>query len=663
MDKRVRRTIAVVMLVSIFSLANAEELIKEKGITVVGKRLGSLEKYSGNVSIYSQEDIKKYGYENLVDFLQFQEGVWAIADMSGVGNERTGQLSMRGFNGEKTSVLVVIDGVKVNDPNNNRVFWDRIPLSNIEKVEVLKGGASTVYGSGSLAGVVVITTKKNKHDDIKIMSGSNRAQEFAINKSLVKNDKVSIGLNYNNFSEDSFRQNDLGYGSEVIDLKTAILLTDIETLDLSYTSSRTKYGFSGYSPDYGSYLNYPNRRQGSAGWGLGRDAYYEEGMDGGYLAYSKQLNRNTLVKVNLNSIGRVQDSDLDTGSGVYRTNMYNNNFVSEVAVNDVMGDSLILGTEYGSSFVNANSHPAPASNASQTEFLSNAFYLENSYSLANIGVVFGYREDVIKVDYNNVFGISGAQTGALIFRGYSPKVSLVYNFNEHDNVYTSWSKSFKAPPHEDFATSVAPYESNTDIQPQSSIEVELGVKKDFGDKLFVKTALYESKVKDEYMYNPNTWQNDNIDTIHRGVELSLSKKINKTNINLSYAANRAYFNENSGNLFVIGNFIPLVPDFKWDLSLINNLTAKDSLSLAASYMGAYYAQNNIANTNRKEKGYGLIDLGFAHRESNDFDYRVDIKNILNERISAYTTYDVGGDNFQYYPMAGRTIKVTMEYEL
>jgi outer membrane cobalamin receptor len=55
--------------------------------------------------------------------------------------------------------LVLADGVPLNDPFGGWIYWDRIPRESINQVEVLLGGASHLYGSAALGGVIDISTK------------------------------------------------------------------------------------------------------------------------------------------------------------------------------------------------------------------------------------------------------------------------------------------------------------------------------------------------------------------------------------------------------------------------------------------------------------------------------------------------------------------------
>src|SRR5437868_12846800 len=74
--------------------------------------------------------------------------------------------SLRGIGGSGASrALVLDDGVPLNDPFGGWIFWGRIPRASLDRIEVVRGGASDVYGSGAMSGVVQFIRRK---DDIAI---------------------------------------------------------------------------------------------------------------------------------------------------------------------------------------------------------------------------------------------------------------------------------------------------------------------------------------------------------------------------------------------------------------------------------------------------------------------------------------------------------------
>src|SRR6266550_882533 len=70
--------------------------------------------------------------------------------------------SLRGVGGSGASrALVLDDGIPLNDPFGGWIFWGRVPRAALERIEVVRGGASDVYGSGAMSGVVQFIRRRD----------------------------------------------------------------------------------------------------------------------------------------------------------------------------------------------------------------------------------------------------------------------------------------------------------------------------------------------------------------------------------------------------------------------------------------------------------------------------------------------------------------------
>ncbi|WP_404395697.1 TonB-dependent receptor domain-containing protein [Pseudoalteromonas phenolica] len=119
-----------------------------------------------SISVITAEDLQGQSYTTLLDAVKYQEGV----DV-GTTRDKTGQgsVSMRGLTGEYT--LLLIDGKRQNNhgdiyPNNfgGNAFNHIPPKSAIERIEVIRGPASTLYGADAMGGVINIITKKSLNE-------------------------------------------------------------------------------------------------------------------------------------------------------------------------------------------------------------------------------------------------------------------------------------------------------------------------------------------------------------------------------------------------------------------------------------------------------------------------------------------------------------------
>ncbi|WP_404340762.1 TonB-dependent receptor domain-containing protein [Pseudoalteromonas mariniglutinosa] len=159
-----------------------------------------------SISIISNEDIKAHSFTSVLDAVMYLEGI----DI-GTTRDKTGQgsVSMRGLTGEYT--LLLIDGKRQNNhgdiyPNNfgGNAFNHVPPVDSIERIEVVRGPASTLYGADALGGVINIITKKHaekwggavsfsrslQQDDA---FGDNTTTDFNITGPLISN-VLSLGI-------------------------------------------------------------------------------------------------------------------------------------------------------------------------------------------------------------------------------------------------------------------------------------------------------------------------------------------------------------------------------------------------------------------------------------------------------------------------------------
>jgi outer membrane cobalamin receptor len=103
--------------------------------------------------ILDKDDITESGASNLAGLLARVPGI-EVLDNGYAGSVRTAKV--RGGSGGH--VVVVVDGVRLNDARTGSVDLSGIPLAGIEKVEVLRSGASALYGSDAIAGVIYVST-------------------------------------------------------------------------------------------------------------------------------------------------------------------------------------------------------------------------------------------------------------------------------------------------------------------------------------------------------------------------------------------------------------------------------------------------------------------------------------------------------------------------
>ena len=108
-----------------------------------------------DITIITQEEIERAGSSSLTDLLQRQPSI-EIYNSGGQG--KVSSLHIRGS--ESDHVVVLVDGLRVNQVTSGLTAFENIPLSQIEKIEIVRGASSSLYGAGAIGGVIQIFTKK-----------------------------------------------------------------------------------------------------------------------------------------------------------------------------------------------------------------------------------------------------------------------------------------------------------------------------------------------------------------------------------------------------------------------------------------------------------------------------------------------------------------------
>jgi outer membrane receptor protein involved in Fe transport len=143
-----------------FVLAPAS--LAERVAVTATRTEASLDETAASVAVLSERDVETTAALRLDDALRQTVG-FSLFRRAGsrAANPTTQGVSLRGTGASGASRAVVLaDGVPLNDPFGGWVYWDRVPRAEVASVEVLRGGASALYGNGALGGVVNVFTRR-----------------------------------------------------------------------------------------------------------------------------------------------------------------------------------------------------------------------------------------------------------------------------------------------------------------------------------------------------------------------------------------------------------------------------------------------------------------------------------------------------------------------
>jgi len=200
MNKTIKLSLACAV---IFSALEAQSV--ELGTVVVTgatKNEQSIKDVTSNVTVITSEELEEKHSTSVVEVLNNVSGI-NIVNNGGIGSVSSVQL--RGMSNRRT--LVLIDGIRYQDPSNTSgANLAHLMASDIERIEIIKGAQSGIWGADASAGVINIITKsakKGTHLKANIEYGSFKTKKYGASASY-KNDSLELKLSANRITTDSF---------------------------------------------------------------------------------------------------------------------------------------------------------------------------------------------------------------------------------------------------------------------------------------------------------------------------------------------------------------------------------------------------------------------------------------------------------------------------
>lgn len=150
-----------------------------------------------SVSVVTAQQVRDAPGQGLDDLLRNLPGMTLGAIGPDVGHPTAYNEGMRGLPTTETRMLVLVDGVPINDPFFGYIQWNRIPLDNIARVEVVRGGGSPLWGNTAMGGVVNVITRAPTSDELLVdaAGGSYGTYRTSLSGAWRPADWVGLSLN------------------------------------------------------------------------------------------------------------------------------------------------------------------------------------------------------------------------------------------------------------------------------------------------------------------------------------------------------------------------------------------------------------------------------------------------------------------------------------
>lgn len=208
MNTRIKFLAAALVLLSAlpaFAAQDPDQKTLEAVVVTASRSETRLDEMPLHTTLITHDDIQKSPAQTLDQLLRNIPGMNLTGAPAAVSDPTGHQAKMRGLGNAK--VLVLLDGVPIHDPFYLTVQWFKVPLSNIDRVEVIRGGNSSLWGNMAMAGVINIVSRRAADNSGEVVAsiGTQGTRNLAVSKNLVISDLLAFNLAADIFHTDGYQ--------------------------------------------------------------------------------------------------------------------------------------------------------------------------------------------------------------------------------------------------------------------------------------------------------------------------------------------------------------------------------------------------------------------------------------------------------------------------
>ena len=646
-----------------------------------------------SVTVLSAEDIAQSSARTLPELLGEQAGI-NVRDFYG-NNAAATAVDLRGYGVTgPQNTLILLDGRRLNDIDLSGVQWSAIPLSSIERIEILRGSGAVLYGDGASAGVINIVTRSplahGKRLEAFARAASYNTQEGQLYGSAA-GDAFGVNATVYGYASDGYRANNRNeQRNDTLNLRWAL---GEGALDLKFGADRQDLGLPGgriVQPSIGldQYASDPRGAQTPL------DYASRDGMRAA--ANFMQRFGDTEFTLGVDWRNKDQRSYFDQmGFPTYRADALDvTSLTPRLRVPFGLAGTahrLVIGADwyawhYRSRRTNIPENVGQPINRVSVDEDTQAFYLQDTIDVTRATLVtLGWRDERVKYAGDDVLdptapGFSfntAAPSARATQRQNAWEIGLRHQLAAAWVVFARASRSYRFVNAEEIYENDAFFNAQFQIlQPQHARTYEAGAEWRAGPWR-LRGTLFQSDIGDEIHLDPFTTGvgNTNLPPSRRqGLELDGGWQATRTlRLSAAYAYTDARFLQGvlPGSAFAIGTdidiagrHVPLVPEHKLDLAAVWDLAARTRLSGAVSAVSSQYMDNDEPNTlGKKIPAYAVLDLKLA-RSFGWGRIALTVNNLFDQGYYSYAARSAFiADRYAVYPLPGRTFGVSAELAL
>jgi iron complex outermembrane receptor protein len=642
------------ILIPFSLLAQEKEVTLEEVVVTATRDIEEIRKIPAHVTVITKEEIEHSNAQTIVDLMRDEAGA-VIRDYYGTG--KSASVDIRGF-GETgpLNTLVLVDGRRVNEIDLSGTDWTQIPLDQVERIEIVRGPGSVLYGDNAVGGVINIITKKPEKPfsaNAEVVGGS-----YGYNKESAsvsgKWGPLSAILNASLSSTEGYRENGFLRAKDV----GGKLIYDMnENFSFSFSGGAhaDDTGLPGGLPK-NIYISNPRATlapddhaqtddaYGDLGvkaklWNLGRIeadlSYRHREVDDFFVSYSFKDKRN------LSTWGF-------TPKYILEKNLWNFRNKLTLGFDFYNSDSTVDSQTvfFGQTFLNR---------LEVTKQSIGTYVLDEFSILDNLILSVGYRHEWVTFDLFQETPRARDMT-----RDNEPAYSLSINylFDKESSAFFSFKRSFRFPVSDELIQYFPTFQVNPMMKPQTGYHYEAGIRHAFTEQIEANLTVFWIDLHDEIFYNPETFSNENFQKTRRqGIEVGAKVKPFPW---LSCWANYSYIRPILREAPFLGNDIPEVPRHKGSLGVDIDFGKGFLLNTRANIVGSRHLISDWGNEFGRLDGYYTLDikLSYSWKGLKAF---AGVNNLTNQKYAEYAVTNAAGTSQLFYPSPGRNFLVGVSY--
>ncbi len=587
----------------------------------------------------------------MVELLRGEQSI-VVRDTS--GNGKSASVDMRGF-GESAAgnSLILVDGRRVNAIDLSGVDWLQIPLDQVERVEIVRGTGSVLYGDNAVGGVINIITKlpsdsRTAQAGTSFGSYGHHKQQASLSGSQ---GPIGAALFASNDSTNGYREN-AGLHAKDIGGKIIYDATDVLTFRLNGSYHADTYGMPG---SLTAAQVHADRRASNS-------PLDESQTNDGYLAFGIDADFQQMGRFASEISYRQRSTDSRFVFGGSSRNVHKRQRARHLGLHAPLyagcrarrsrqhahyRNRPLWADQDTASFFFGPSSRASVGKNSLGAYVSNEFSL-----LDNLILSAGARRERVRYDMKqrDLTGYLAPLNDDTTETENAYSLGLTWLYSGDSSLFVRANRSFRFALTDelivyDFFNGTQSV--NTNLKPQTGKHYEIGGRHYFTETIQGSLTLFRADISNEIFYNPMTYENANYPkTNHQGIELGLKADfLDALTLSGNYTFQKSEFRKGAYK----NNAIPAAPEHAASIGVqVRNVVPGFVFSTFYNYVGSSYLISDQANSLKKLDDYGTLDakVSYMFRGIEAF---VSIINLTNEKYSEYAVAGGGGTTRNFYP--------------